>query len=233
MKVTPLLKLMPAPACLLLLACGGSHQEVEADSSAIGQTGAQPSSSAASAVPNADEQQPVDAFMARIAEHCGQAFAGIVIADSRLEPEALDDGVSRVMHVRECGEDELRIPFHIGDDHSRTWILTRTAEGLRLKHDHRLEDGSEDVVTMYGGDTAEAGSALRQEFPIDRDSVELYVREGINASTGNIWEMEIEPAERFSYGLVRSDGSTFRVDFDLTTPVAPPPTPWGYSELED
>ena len=31
------------------------------------------------------------------------------------------------MHVRDCSERELRIPFHVGDDRSRTWVVTRTA----------------------------------------------------------------------------------------------------------
>ena len=49
------------------------------------------------------------------------------------------------MHVRECSEDAIRIPFHVGEDRSRTWVVTRTANGLRLKHDHRHEDGSEEL----------------------------------------------------------------------------------------
>ena len=56
--------------------------------------------------------------------------------------------------MRECEEGKQRIPVYVGDDHGGTWTLTRTADGLRLKHDHRLEDGSEDVVTRYGGDAA-------------------------------------------------------------------------------
>lgn len=38
------------------------------------------------------------------------------------------------MHVRGCDAPtrELRVPFHVGNDHARTWVLTRTATGLRL-----------------------------------------------------------------------------------------------------
>src|SRR3712207_8407608 len=46
-------------------------------------------------------------------------------------------GKRLVMHVRDCSPNEVRIPFHVGEDRSRTWIVTRTAAGLRLKHDHR------------------------------------------------------------------------------------------------
>lgn len=187
--------------------------------------------------PSAPAPQPADAFLARIAQHCGQAFAGRISANRPPEgeaPVANDpfEGKSLVMHVRECGETEIRIPFHVGDDHSRTWVLTRTDAGLRLKHDHRHEDGSHDAVTMYGGDTAEPGSAQRQAFPVDAESVALFEREDLGASVSNTWAMEIEPGQRFLYDLARPSGRLFQVEFDLTTPVEPPPTPWGHPELD-
>ena len=36
---------------------------------------------------------------------------------------------------------------------------------------------------------------MHQEFPIDQHAVELRVREGSTVSTGNSWEMAIEPAQ--------------------------------------
>ena len=133
------------------------------------------------------------------------------------------------MHVRGCDApvQGLRIPFHVGDDHSRTWVLTRTTGGLRLKHDHRHADGSPDAVTLYGGDTADAGTVVRQVFPVDAESRALFQREGLNASLQNAWAMEIEPGERFVYELRRPGGRLFRVEFDLTRPVPLPPAPWG------
>ena len=99
--------------------------------------------------------------------------------------------------------------------------------GLRLKHDHRHPDGSEDIQTMYGGDTVVAGTAVRQEFPVDSYSVELFEREGLQQSTSNIWAMEVEPGKRFLYELARPSGRLFKVEFDLSQPVAVPPAPWG------
>jgi hypothetical protein len=167
---------------------------------------------------------PADAFMARIAQHCGQAYGGRVTAN---EPPADDDpfaGKALVMHVRDCGEDEIRIPFHVGEDSSRSWILTRTYDGIRLKHDHRHADGSEDAVTMYGGETVADGTETRQEFPVDRQSGKLFEREGLTASMNNVWAIEIAPDERFVYELSRpGTGRLFRVEFDLTTPVEAPP----------
>ena len=73
-----------------------------------------------------------------------------------------------VMHVRQCSDREIRIPFHVGENRSRTWVVTRTPQGLRLKHDHRHEDGTEDRVTQYGGDTRMTADAPRLEPPYDR-----------------------------------------------------------------
>ena len=116
----------------------------------------------------------------------------------------------------------MRIPFHIGDDRSRTWVFTRTADGIRLKHDHRHEDGSEDEVTQYGGD-ATGGTASEQAFPAD-----AWTRELIPYAANNTWTVVVQPGELYSYRL-RRDGTDrrFRVDFDLSTPVTAPPPPWG------
>jgi hypothetical protein len=176
---------------------------------------------------------PADAFLARIAEHCGQAFAGRIVAN--VPPNDDDPFANKplVMHVRECGDREIKIPFHVGDDHSRTWVLTRTPSGLRLKHDHRHKDGTDDAVTMYGGDTAAAGTSVRQEFPVDQHSIDTFRREGLTASVVNVWAMEIEPGKRFLYELARpGHGRLFQVEFDLTAPVPVPPTPWGHPELD-
>ncbi len=180
--------------------------------------------------PSAQAPAPADAFLAAIAAHCGKAFAGRIVANEPQTgtPDAFE-GKPLVMHVRGCSEPtrELRIPFHVGDDHSRTWILTRTDDGLRLKHDHRHEDGSPDASTLYGGDTAQAGTAMRQEFPVDADSVAMFEREGLSASVSNTWAMEIESGKRFLYELSRPGGRLFQVEFDLGQPVELPPAPWG------
>lgn len=134
-------------------------------------------------------------------------------------------GARLVMHVRECAGAEIRIPFHVGEDRSRTWVLSRTRDGLRLKHDHRHEDGSSDVLTMYGGDTSSAGTVTRQEFPADQFSKDLFLREGRAVSVDNVWAIEIDSA-RFAYEL-RRPNRHFRVEFDLAAPVPSPPPPWG------
>lgn len=190
--------------------------------------GADPSNSSAAAPGTA----AADQFMAGFQQHCGLSYQGSIAANTPVNPDDAFAGQTLVMHVRECLDGELRIPFHVGDDHSRTWIITRTDSGLRLKHDHRHEDGSEDILTQYGGDTSTEGSASRQEFPVDQFSIDLFLREGSAASVTNVWAMEIVPGQQFVYELSRPGSDRmFRVAFDLTTPVATPPTPWGHPEL--
>lgn len=176
---------------------------------------------------------PADDFLSALAQHCGKAYVGRIVSNEPkpATPDAFE-GKPLVMHVRGCDAPASRIdvPFHVGDDHSRTWVLTRTDGGLRLKHDHRHEDGSPDAVTLYGGDTASAGTVVRQEFPVDAESVAMFKREGLEASVTNTWAMQIVPGERFLYELSRPNGRLFVVEFDLSRPVALPPAPWGAIE---
>ncbi|WP_353087506.1 hypothetical protein [Stenotrophomonas sp.] len=173
---------------------------------------------------------PSDAFMSAVAAHCGKAFEGrIAVNEPKTDAPDPFEGKRLVMHVRGCEDPahELRIPFHVGDDHSRTWVLTRTENGVRLKHDHRHEDGSPDAVTMYGGDSKPPGTAQRQSFPVDSDSVAMFRKADMLASVQNTWAMEVEPDQRFVYELTRPGGRHFQVVFDLSKPVALPPAPWG------
>ncbi len=162
-----------------------------------------------------------DGFWASLESLCGQAFGGVLIEVS--PPDDSFEGNAMVMHVRECAEGEIRIPFFVGDDRSRTWVFTQTEDGLRLKHDHRHEDGSEDEVTQYGGDTQGDGTASTQEFHADAQTAEL-----IPAAVTNVWTVSIEDGVRFSYAL-RREGTDrrFRVEFDLTQPIETPADPWG------
>lgn len=169
-------------------------------------------------------QGPQQLFWERLQALCGHAYEGRVVTTDAADR---DFAASRlVMHVRHCGANEIRIPLHVGNDRSRTWVISRTETGLRLKHDHRHEDGSEDVLTQYGGDTISTGSARRQEFPADRYSRDLFVRENIPQSATNVWTVEAAPGRLFAYELRRAN-RFFRVEFDLTRRVSAPPPPWG------
>lgn len=177
-------------------------------------------------------ESPHDQFLAQLRTLCGKSFPGRVVVNtfpaSSTSLRAMASQ-SLVMHVRDCDGDVVRIPLHVGADRSRTWIVTRTATGLRLKHDHRHADGSDDTLTQYGGDTTDAGSALRQQFPADAESIAMFTRRNRPGATRTAWAMEVEPGRTFLYELAWPSGELFRVAFDLTTPVPTPPPAWGYT----
>lgn len=162
---------------------------------------------------------PGEALWSALRPLCGNAYEGRLVEGT--EPSDAEIGAERlVMWVRECGEDEVRIPFHVGDDRSRTWVLTRPPGAVRLKHDHRHEDGSEDEISRYGGDTRGAARGLSLDFHAD-----AYTAELLPAAATNVWTVAIDPGRVFTYALRReAEGRRFQVDFDLTRPV-PPPTP--------
>lgn len=183
---------------------------------------------------------PQDAFWQALSSHCGKAYPGTLASTD--EADADFRWAAMVMHVRTCSDAEIRVPFHVRRadgswDRSRTWVLTRTGTGLRLKHDHRHEDGASDAVTMYGGDTADDGTSRVQSFPVDSESVTMFVNAGLAASVTNVWTVEVDPARspdaRFAYQLRRTVAAgapadrLFRVEFDLSAPIAAPPAPWG------
>ena len=160
-----------------------------------------------------------DQFFDNIAKHCGKAFEGKVTVDNA-PSGGFDDKL--VMHVRVCNEKELQVPFHVGDDASRTWIITKTGSGLSLKHDHRHKDGSEDKITQYGGSNPNTGLANIQFFPADQQTARL-----ISYASNNVWWVTLDKTS-FTYNLRRiGTDRLFSVQFDLTKEIDTPSAPWG------
>jgi hypothetical protein len=159
---------------------------------------------------------PADSLWSAIQPLCGKAFEGRVVEGTEPSDAAFREQ-RLVMHVRDCSAEEIRIPFHVGENRSRTWVLTRTAEGVRLKHDHRHEDGTEDRISQYGGDTRSISNPLMLDFYADDFTANL-----IPTAATNIWTIGIDPGRTFTYALRReAQGRRFRVEFDLTRSVAP------------
>jgi len=167
---------------------------------------------------------PQALFWDAMAQQCGQAFAGERTVE-RPGREMLEGDEELIVHFRECEDNVIKAPFHIGKadghwDRSRTWIYTRHEDRLELDHDHRESDGSHSEETGYGGFTVEPGSADRQLF--------IYTQR--TGEQGEVlgWRIEIVPGKRYTYGTMADGDWTWRLDFDLTQPVAAPPTPWGH-----
>jgi hypothetical protein len=162
---------------------------------------------------------PQEGFLIRLQSLCGGGiYRGRVVSDDP-EDEAMRREVLRVGPA-ECtlnGDDRLvsiDIPFAVGADATRVWTVQRTAGGLRLTHHH---EG--DAVTGYGGETVGEGTFTRQTFPADAASRALFEREGLPASTGNVWAFEVSPGDSLAYELKR-EGRRFRAEFDLMRRVA-------------
>lgn len=148
-------------------------------------------------------------FFENLKKMCGQRFEGAT-GFPQTEDHPLV-GKRLVMIVESCGERELRIPFHVGEDKSRTWILTMTDKGLLFKHDHRHADGTPDKITMYGGWVAPKGTSLMQRFPADSDTAKL-----IPEAATNVWTLQIDPEKKqFMYQLERHNELRYRALFSL------------------
>jgi hypothetical protein len=156
--------------------------------------------------------EPADGFMANLKELCGQTYEGKLVTTDPADADFA--GKKLVMGPVACTGNEAQIPFAVGDNRSRTWVITRTNVGVRLKHIHRHDDGTEDKVSRYGGDTATAGTETRQEFPADEFSKLIFRANKLERSVTNVWAVEATPGKHFAYEL-RRENRFFRVEFAL------------------
>lgn len=174
-------------------------------------------------VPPADLS--ADQFLANVEPYCGASYQGTVVSDDPQDEEWRRQTI--IADFESCTDTGLVIPLHVGDDHSRTWLVGLNDDGrLALRHQHNHEDGTPDALTMYGGKSSGASTATRQVFPADKKTMDLFDAEDIPESKKNVWSMEIEPeGDVFIYELERPE-RFFRVEFDLSSPVESPGDPW-------
>lgn len=160
-----------------------------------------------------DTSAPQDAFMSNLNRLCGKTFAGRLVTTDPADKDFA--GKKLEMGPVACSTGEVAVPFAVGDNRTRTWVITRTEAGVRLKHVHRHADGHEDKVSRYGGDTVASGTAERQEFPADTFSKDLFRANGLERSLTNVWAVEAVPGKLFAYELRRAD-RFFRVEFETS-----------------
>ena len=169
----------------------------------------------------AQETQTSVKFWDSLKAHCGKSYEGEIVAGGKKGDGFT--GKKLIMHVRSCKENTIRIPFFVGDDKSRTWVFTINDDKIiKLKHDHRHKDGSEDTITQYGGESSNVGLANVQVFPADVETAKL-----IPAAATNIWWVTLDKSS-FTYNLKRiGTDRLFTVKFDLTKETETPSAPWG------
>ena len=152
------------------------------------------------------EPTPQDQFWKSLQNLCGKTLQGEIEID-RYEQKMTG---KPSMQVRICEDERIEIPFAVGEDRSRTWILTRTKTGFRLKHEHRHKDGTLDEVTDYGGDTDGPGMANRQAFVVDE-----YTKKLVAGTDQNLWVFEVKDGF-VAYELYKGETEPkFRVAFKI------------------
>ena len=67
-------------------------------------------------------------FWDSLQSHCGKAYEGEIIAGGKAGDGFV--GEKLVMHFRSCEKNTIRIPFFVGKDKSRTWVLTKNEKNL-------------------------------------------------------------------------------------------------------
>ncbi|HMR17906.1 MAG TPA: hypothetical protein PKA53_01285 [Sphingobacterium sp.] len=149
----------------------------------------------------------------------GKYFEGRIVAGGREGDGFVDQRL--LMQVISYSDREVRVPLYVGEDKSRTWILSYSDHVLTLKHDHRHEDGTPDEVTFYGGTSTNSGSPTSQMFPADHETCRL-----IDYACQNVWWITMDE-DSFTYNLRRiGTDRWFSVKFDLTRAVESDFTPW-------
>ena len=153
-----------------------------------------------------------EGFFANLSELCGNSYNGDIVYPSS-PPDGFEGQL--VAHFSNCGDDYINIPFHVGENESRTWILSLTDAGLLFKHDHRHPDGTPEELTNYGGWAEGGPSSMVQRFPADDETIAM--RDNLRS---HIWVFEIsDDFSRLSYSLYLYENLYFRADFDLNNPL--------------
>ena len=137
---------------------------------------------------------------------CRQTFSGEMTFPT--EGQDAFAGKELVAHFQSCSESQIRIPFSVGEDTSRTWIINKTEFGLQLKHDHRHKDGSEHEINMYGGMAVSGGNSLTQSFAADKHTAAI-----IPAASTNVWSLTLsDDAQTLTYHLERNAAPRFTAE---------------------
>ena len=149
------------------------------------------------------------AFLDHLASLCGKSFAG---KENYIQPGRESWAHKKfVMHVRLCEPGKVHIPFHLDNDHSRTWMFMADENGLRFRHDHRHEDGTPEDLNLYGGYADGKGTAFEQYFPADE-----YTNAMLDDDHMRQWNVVLaEDLSTLTYQLLYKGVLVFEAEFDL------------------
>lgn len=164
-------------------------------------------------------QSEAKKFLEQFKQLEGKYFEGKIVAGGK-EGDGFV-GQKLMMQVKSYSDREVKIPFYVGEDKSRTWVLSYSNNILTLKHDHRHKDGSADTVTYYGGTANNSGSEIMQMFPADQETCQM-----IDYACYNVWWITMD-GNTFTYNLRRiGSDRLFSVKFDLSKAIESNYQPW-------
>ncbi len=147
-----------------------------------------------------------ESFFEALKALCQQSYSGEMTFP--IEGQDSFAGKELVAHFESCSESQIRIPFSVGEDTSRTWLITKTEFGLQLKHDHRHKDGSEHEINRYGGTAVNGGSSSSQSFAADKHTATI-----IPAASTNVWTLSLsDDAQTLTYHLERNAAPRFTAE---------------------
>jgi len=164
-------------------------------------------------------QNEAKIFLEQFKKLEGKYFEGEIVSGGK-EGDGFV-GQKLMMQVKSYTDREVKIPFYVGEDKSRTWVLSYSNNVLTLKHDHRHKDGSADAVTFYGGTANNTGSEIMQMFPADQETCQMIVY-----ACYNVWWITMD-GNTYTYNLRRiGSDRLFSVKFDLSRPIESNYQPW-------
>lgn len=154
------------------------------------------------------------AFFENLRALCGQTFGGRTIlapiTDETFEPARL------FMVVEECDGDEIRVPFIVGGDDSRTWVFQIRDDGLTFYHEHLRPDGTPHEISGFGGRASPDGTEIFQSFP------DFWATDETPAAEHRIWRLQIDREnDLFVYYLDRGGRPAYRLIFYMGEPSPP------------
>ncbi|MDQ3040299.1 MAG: hypothetical protein M3R16_10965 [Pseudomonadota bacterium] len=154
------------------------------------------------------------AFFENLRALCGQTFGGRTILapvrDKTFEPARL------YMVVKDCKDDEIRIPFVVDGDASRTWVFQMRKDGLRFFHEHLRPDGTAHEPSGFGGNATMDGTPVFQSFPDFESTADTPV------AKLRVWRLRLDTEHKlFVYYLDWAGLPLYRLAFHMG-PASPP-----------
>ena len=156
-----------------------------------------------------------ESFWYALSQQCTHIFTGQSSFPDN--PEDSFYGKTLIADFAHCTDTEIRVPFGVGENKSRTWIFSKLDNGkIQLKHQHLHDDGSVDEVSNYGGISTggeivinEQSKTIHVHFPADDFTKKLLPE----AST-NVWTIELitngdSNQDTMTYNLYRHNKKRF------------------------